>query len=158
MKNVSRASILEYGQHLTGLAGDDAAALRQRVALLPPDERALAELAAGGASHRQIATLIKCTPGSVTRRLRRLRNRLHDPRVVALLHPECPLDAEYRQVGVERILLDRSLRELAERHEVRASEIRRRLDAIDFWFGELLRRRNGTSAARRSGGGGRSFG
>jgi DNA-directed RNA polymerase specialized sigma24 family protein len=154
MKNVSRASILEYGQHLSGLAGNDAAALRQRIALLSPEERALAELAAGGASHRQIATLIKCTPGSVTRRLGRLRNRLHDPRVVALLHPECPLDAEYRQVGVERILLDHSLRELAARHEVSDGEIRRRLDAVDFWFHELLRHRNASSASRRDGVGG----
>src|SRR5215207_4194694 len=137
MNNVSQHSVLEYGQPLQRVRAGDAemhAGLRQRIALLLPADRAIAELVLGGATHRQIASLLKCTPGSVSRRVRRLRNRLHDARVAALLHPECPLEAEYRQIGVERILLDRSLRELAARHEVSLGEIRRRLDAIDFWF------------------------
>src|SRR5688500_1108214 len=130
--NVSRPQILEYGTHLRA-AQDDA--LRKRIALLPPDDRAVAQLVlCEGASQRQIAALLKLTPGHVSRRTRRIGHRLHDPLVIALLHPDCPLDPAYRQVGVERFLQDKSLKQLAADHACTAIEIRRRLDAINFWF------------------------
>ena len=135
MMNVSRPSILEYGTHLRAAAAER---LQERIALLLPPERALAELVLReGASQRQIASLLRCTPGTVSRLVRRLVNRLHDPRVVALLHPDCPLDPEYRQVGVERWLQGKPVKQLAHEHGVSAKEIRRRLDAIDFWHRDL---------------------
>ena len=143
MKNVRKPSILEYGPHLRAVpASDSQGSLRQRIALLEPADRSLVELVLHeGASHRQIARLMNCSPGVVSRRLVRLRNRLHDPRVVALLHPDCPLEPDYRQLGVERILLDRSVRGLAEAHGLTGPDVRRRLDVIDFWFSELTKRR-----------------
>ena len=139
--NVSRPQILEYGAHLRAAQGD---ALRQRITLLPADDRAVAELVmCEGASQRQIAALLKVTPGHVSRRIRRIGHRLHDPRVIALLHPDCPLDPDYRQVGVERFLQDKSLKQLAADHACCIAEIRRRLDAINFWFRSLV-------AARRA--------
>lgn len=133
--HVSRPQILEYGRHVRAVESD---AIRQRIALLLPDHRAVAELVLrDGASHRQIAALRKCTPGQVSRLIRRISNRLHDPRVAALLHPECPLDPEYRQVGVERLLQGKTMKQLAHDHGVSPAEIRRRIDAIDFWYRSL---------------------
>jgi DNA-directed RNA polymerase specialized sigma24 family protein len=141
--NVSRPQILEYGTHVRAV---ESAAIRQRVALLRPGDRAIAELVLGeGASHRQIALLLKCTPGQVSRRIRRIANRLHDPRVTALLHPDCPLEPAYRQVGVERFLQDKSVKELAAEHTCSTAEIRRRLDAINFWYRGLVAARRGGS-------------
>ena len=138
--NVSRPQILEYATHLRAVEND---AIRERIALLLPGDRAVAELVlCEGASHRQIAALMKVTPGQVSRRLRAIGKRLHDARIAALLHPECPLEPEYRQVGVERLLQGRSVKHLAAEHACTPDEIRRRLRAIDFWF-------RGLSAARR---------
>ena len=141
--NVSRPQILEYGTHVRAVESD---AIRQRIALLLPADRAVAELVLRDrASHRQIATLLKITPGQVSRLVRRIGNRLHDPRVTALLHPDCPLEPEYRQVGVERFLQDKSVKELAARHGCAAAEIRRRLDAVNFWYRALAAARRGSS-------------
>jgi len=140
--NVSRPQILEYGQHVRAV---ESAAIRERIALLLPSDRALAELVlCEGATHRQIATLLNVTPGQVSRLIRRIGKRLHDPRVTALLHPDCPLKPEYRQVGVERFLQDKRVKDLAAAHACSTAEIRRRIDAINFWYRALL-------AARREG-------
>ena len=143
MNNASKPSILEYAKHVRDaavVAADQR--LRQRVELLLPAERALAELVMSGqATHRQIASLLQCTPGTVSRLIRRLANRLHDPRVIALLHPECPLDPEYRQVGVERFLQGKSVKEIAAGHDLSAAEVRRRIDALNFWYHGLAARR-----------------
>ena len=144
MINVSRSSILEYGTHLRslGTAGDADDDLRRRVELLLPADRALATLVMRGqASHRQIASLMKCTPGTVSRLIRRLSNRLHDPRVIALLHPQCPLEPEYRHVGVERFLQGKSIKAIAAAHELSPREVRRRIEAINFWYRGLAARR-----------------
>ena len=140
--NVSRPQILEYGTHVRAVETDS---LRQRIALLLPQDKAVAELVmCDGASHRQIATLLGCTPGQVSRLVRRIGDRLHDPRVAALLHPDCPLEPDYRQLGVERFLQDRSVKDLAAEHEVSPGEIRRRLEAINFWYRARVARRRGS--------------
>ena len=140
--NVSRPQILEYGTHLRAVQDD---ALRQRIALLRPDDRAIAELVlCEGASHRQIATLLKVTPGQVSRLIRRIGNRLHDARVIALLHPDCPLDPDDRQVGVARWLQDKNVTQIAAEHACSAAESRRRLDAISFWWRGLVAGRAGS--------------
>jgi len=142
--NVSRPQILEYGQHVRAAEND---AIRERIALLLPHDRVVAELVLrDGATHRQIATLLKTTPGQVSRRVRRIANRLHDPRVTALLHPDCPLEPGYRQVGVQRFLQDKSVKDLAAEHACSASEIRRRIAAINFWYRALLAARRGEPA------------
>ena len=141
--NVSRPQILEYGQHLRAVEND---AICERIALLLPPDRTVAELVRDGATHRQIATLLDVTPGQVSRRVRGIVNRLNDPRAIALLHLECPLEPEYRQVGVQRFLQDRSVKDLAVEHACSAGEIRRRLGAINFWYRALLAARRGESA------------
>jgi hypothetical protein len=143
--NVSRPQILEYGTHVRAVEND---AIRERIALLLPDDRALAELVLiEAATHRQIATLLGITPGQVSRRVRNIANRLHDPRAIALLHPDCPLEPEYRQVGVERFLQDKGVKQLAAEHACPVAEIRRRLDAINFWYRALTAARGSDGSA-----------
>ena len=141
--NVSRPQILEYGTHIRAVENN---AIRERIELLLDDDRVLAQLVLrDGATHRQIAMLLKVTPGQVSRRVRRIGKRLHDPRVTALLHPHCPLEPEYRQVGVERFLQDRSVKELAAERACSTAEIRRKLGAINFWYRGLVAAREGQS-------------
>src|SRR2546421_10394578 len=71
--------------------GDSAseAALLQRAALLPPEDRLLIELLQRNTTRRQIADILKQPPGTVCRRIQRLGRRLHNPVVIALLDPRC---------------------------------------------------------------------
>jgi DNA-directed RNA polymerase specialized sigma24 family protein len=112
-------------------AGDG---LLKRAALLLPDDRALMDLAIGnGASHRQLARMLNQPAGTITRRLRRIMARLYDPIVIALLEPRNPLPGEYRQLGVEHLLQGRSMRDLAELHQMPVGQVRAMLDEIRGW-------------------------
>src|SRR5207247_1087341 len=113
-------------------------AMLQRAALLPPHDRLLIELLQRNASRRQIADILKVPPGTVCRRIQRLGRRLHDPIVIALLDANCPLEPHIRQIGVERLLLALSIRQLAAKHDRHHSEIKRLLEYIDGWHKGLV--------------------
>src|SRR4051812_45205482 len=67
-------------------------AVLQRVAVLPPRDRAIVELTLSAkCSRSHIGRALGMAPGLVSRRLRVLYARLHDPLVVALFDPHCPL-------------------------------------------------------------------
>jgi hypothetical protein len=105
----------------------------KRAALLPEPDRLLVELALRNTSHRRIAEILKLAPGSVTRRLRKLSRRLQDPMVIALLHESCPLPADLRQMGVEHLLLGMNAKQLAAKHQLHPSELRKRLGFLNGW-------------------------
>src|SRR5688572_1612050 len=66
-------------------------AFRQRLELLPMRDRAIVELTLrSNLSRSGIARALGMAPGQVSRRLRVLYARLHDPLVVALFDPRCP--------------------------------------------------------------------
>ena len=112
--------------------------------MLRPAERVLVELAVrGGRSHRQIAALVGGTPGSITRKLQRLSQRLRDPLVLALLHPNCLLEPQERQIGVEHFLCGLSAKELAAKHQIPAVRVRRVLHSLKLWHRGAGERRNG---------------
>jgi DNA-directed RNA polymerase specialized sigma24 family protein len=141
--NGIRQSILERSAVVQAAAAEPADGLWQRVALLRREDRLMVELALrSGRSHRQIAELLRRTPGTVSRALRRLSRRLHDPLVLALLHPDCPLDGETRQIGVEHFLVGLSGVELAQKHDLPAAEVRRSFAFIRLWYRGLAARRN----------------
>ena len=134
--NVSRCIVIESGRPLRSGDREPVAADRlwERIALLGRDDQILLELSIrGGASHRQIGRLLNRSPGSVSRRLRRLGRRLHDPLVLALLHPACPLEGDYRQIGVERFLCGTPMPELAAKHQVSSARLRSILLFIRGW-------------------------
>ena len=116
-------------------AGGGTDDLWRRVELLRPEERLLVELSVrGGRSSRQIAELLQRDAGTVSRTLHRIGKRLHDPLVIALLDPKCPLEGELRQVGVEHLLVGLSAHELAKKYDLSAAEVRRRIALVRFWF------------------------
>jgi DNA-directed RNA polymerase specialized sigma24 family protein len=113
---------------------DGQRAVLKRAELLDPDDRLLVRLAVhNGVSRRQLAQMFHQQPGSVTRRLQRLGARLNDPLVVALLDARCPLPPEYRQLGVEHFLQGRTMRELADAHQMTLSEVRRVIAYLRGW-------------------------
>ena len=133
--NVSRPAILETGKHVRDLQLALPEGLFKRIELLKHEDRLLIELALSSrASTRRIAGLLHCSAACVSRRLRRINARLHDPVVLAMLHPACPLDPAYRQIGVERLLCHHSTRELAERHQRPVTEIRRIVHLVQLWY------------------------
>lgn len=112
-----------------------APALLKRLDLLPDSDRAMVALALEGrVSRREIAQLLGLPPGTVSRRLRRLGNALHDPIVVALVERPIGLPAEYRQLGIEHFLLGFSTRRLADLHQMTRHEVRKALEHIRGWF------------------------
>ena len=75
--------------------------LRRALALESKDRLLLEMALSGRMTLRQIAGLLEIEPGTVSRRVHRLINRLYDPVVVALLEHPGRLAEEFRQLGIE---------------------------------------------------------
>ncbi len=118
-------------------------ALMKRIALLPTRDRAIVELTLRShLSRAGIGRALGMAPGQVSRRLRVLYARLHDPLVIALSDARCPLAPEYRQLGIEHHLLGARVPKLSDRHRLSAGEVRRMLAYLRGW-------QSGMIAARR---------
>ena len=145
--NVSKTIVLESGRRISrtllepvggvgvGRTRDtNGDSLWQRIALLPADDQALLELSLrAGASYRTIARALRRSPGSVSRAIRRLGRRLHDPLVVGLLDPDCPLDPVYRQIAVEHFLTGLSVPQLSRKHARTPAQVRRIVQFVRGW-------------------------
>src|SRR5207249_3561389 len=108
--------------------------LRERFACLLPRDRVLLELAfEKELSLRQIAALLNCPAGSVSRRLRRTTDRLKQPIVALLTARHCQLPPEYRLLGIEHFLQGLSIKQLADEHQMTRGEVRRILDHLRGW-------------------------
>jgi hypothetical protein len=117
-------------------------ALLRRYKLLGEQDRLLIDMALKHRlSRRQIGTVLGLTPGGVTRKLRRVMNRLHDPLVAALSDPDCTLAPEFRQIGIEYFLHRRPLKELSRLHRVSRQEVRSTLDYLRGWHRGISARR-----------------
>lgn len=105
-----------------------------RLRLLDAKDRLLMEMALKHRlSCRQMATVLGQQAGTVHRRFRRLFNRLHDPLIVWLADPRCPLSPDDRQIGIDYFLNRRSVATLAEQYRRSAQEVRGLLQYIRGW-------------------------
>lgn len=130
----------------------DAADVLRRAALLPEPDRAIVHMSLKtGASRHVIGRALGLNPGTITRRLQRIGARLHDPIVLALLDPACPLIGEYRQVGVEHFLQGLSTHAIAQKHRISHDRARRMLFAIRLWHEAGIRPANRRLPARKPG-------
>jgi hypothetical protein len=112
--------------------------LMRRAKLLPERDRLLVELAVDSRlSRRKLARVFNRPPGSLIRRLHRLSARLYDPLVVDLTDPDCPLEPEQRQIGLEFYLLRLPARKIAARHGMKTYQVRRQLSYLKGWHGGL---------------------
>ena len=109
-------------------------ALMGRIELLPTRDRAIVELTLrANLSRAGIARALDMAPGQVSRRLRVLYARLHDPLVVALCDDRCPLAPEYRQLGIEHFLLGVRVPQLSDKHRLPQAHVRRMLAYLRGW-------------------------
>ncbi len=141
----ARRSVIPQNATPAGGAGRRgmSADLFQRVALLPPRDRAIIELTlTAKLSRGRIARALGMAGGQVSRRVRALYARLHDPLVIALFDERCPLAPEYRQLGIEHFLLAQPAERLADKHRMSPMQVRRILTFIRGWH-------NGTLTAPR---------
>jgi len=114
--------------------------LRYRARALAPEDRLLVELVYDKhLSVRQIARLISQSPGSVSRRVRRIRTRLYRPLIGALLDPACKLSADYREIGLEYFAQGRKMRSIAHQRNITLTQVRAVLDFIRGWHRGALR-------------------
>jgi len=154
--------VLERGEHLSVVSDAQehraSRALLELAALLQERDRILVELALRRVSHRQIAEAMKLPPGTVTRRLHRLSRRLHDPVVLALLDPRCPLEPQIRQLGVERFLSGLTQEQLAAKHGLTEQEVKKRLGFVTGWHRGLHESASLNQRARAGGGSGAGAG
>lgn len=127
------------------------AGLLHRAGMLREPDRTLFKLMlSGNVSHRQIARMLQVPAGTVTRRIRRLANRLHDPIVVTLADAHCPLSEEYRQLGLEHFLQAQSVPKLADLHRMSQKQVRDILSFLRGWHKGLTLAR-GSSACNSIG-------
>src|SRR4051812_38187316 len=114
----------------------------RRLRLLERSDRTLVEMAVKhNLTRRQIADLMHITPGSVTRRLQRIIQRLHDPIVIALADRTCTLPSEHRELGIQHFLHRLSIKMLVRRHKLSRGEIEKMLEYIRGWHRGVTSRR-----------------
>ena len=104
------------------------------------DQHLLALDRGGRHSCRKIAELTGLHPGTVVRRLSRLRRMLGDPVVVALLEDPGRLSDEYRNVGLARWVHRRPLAWICRTFGLTRSEVEAILAFLKEWPG--VRRRS----------------
>ncbi len=121
--------------HARPLADRALAALLQRARLLLPPDRALVELAIEQRLPAcQVARLLGLHRATVSRRARRLIRRLQSPLVVNLIHNgRHQLPDELWQIGVERFVQQRTIREIADLHRISIYRVRTMIDQVRGW-------------------------
>ncbi|MCC6423114.1 MAG: hypothetical protein IT447_06500 [Phycisphaerales bacterium] len=87
----------------------------------------------GTVSLRQISRLTGIHGGTLSRRVHRLANRLHDPVVASLIDHGKALRQEHRQLGIEHFLHGKSITQLAELHQMTRREVARILTFLRGW-------------------------
>lgn len=123
-------------------ASADKRALYRMIRLLTPDERRLAEMVLiNGQSHRAAAAAFSVVPGNLTRRVRRLRNRLACPVRRALAVHVDTLPQPMRDIAVEHFFAGVPRAALARTFNLSQRDIKVQLDYIRGWLRALQRRR-----------------
>jgi DNA-directed RNA polymerase specialized sigma24 family protein len=130
--------------------------LFRRAKFLRAEDRLVLELAfVNHMSLRQISRATGKPPGTVSRTLLRLCNRLKDPVVQVLIDPAFSFPSpEHRQLAIEHIVQGQPIKELAELHQMNESVVRGMVAfARGYCKGVISSRGRGGSGA---GAGGRS--
>jgi transposase-like protein len=108
--------------------------VRKRLAHLLPADRALVEMVLVRQMPRsQIAQLLHCPAGTVSRRVQRLAVRLHSPLVADLLDEDCPLSPSTRQIAIDHFLNGMSRSTVARRRGLSRESVARTLDFVRGW-------------------------
>lgn len=102
---------------------------------MEPSDQLFLELALDvNHTHRDVARVVGCSTGTVSRRLRTLMNRLRDPLVVALFDRRLPLPQDYREIGIDHFLRGRTSREIAELRGLTRFQVSQLIHFMRSWF------------------------
>lgn len=109
--------------------------LLERAALLPPQERDLLRLILSGRhTYRELARLAGgVNPGSICRRVGKLKRRLRDPVVGALVRRGVTLSESYRRIGIEYFARGTALRTLARQMGLGREEVAEAVGYLRAW-------------------------
>lgn len=119
-----------------GRAAELAAVMR----LLPADDRKIVDLVLlQHRSHRDAAAAIGADAGAVTRRARKLRNRLSCPNVRMIARALDTLDPATRRLAVDGFILALPVNVLARLHGLSRRDAQSRLDFARGWAKALHR-------------------
>ncbi len=125
---------LDQMEERSGRARAESDQALRRAAHLLPDDRVLVEMVLQHRmSLRQVATVLRQTPGTISRRLRRITNRMTDPIVEALLDPEHRLAPDYRRLGLAYFLQGQSIPTIARTHELPVDEVKQIITFLRVW-------------------------
>jgi hypothetical protein len=109
--------------------------LDQRLKLLSAPDRALVLMSLQNRlTRKQMGDLVGVAKGTVSRRLRRIMNRLHDPIVLAVIDPTCTLTSEYKVLAIEYFLHCLPMTAIARRHQLTLYDVRTGLEYVRGWF------------------------
>jgi len=123
--------------------------LEKRILFLDPSDRKLLELTVRGTlTRREAGILVGLSSGTVTRRVRRLLDRLHDPIVAALADYGQLLPELHREVGLAYFLRKRSFTQIEREYGLSRYAVKRMVQYIQGWHeasrSASSKRRNGT--------------
>lgn len=123
-------------------SSDAREALRRMIRLMPADQRRLIEMVIiNRQSHRAAAAALHMVPGVVTRRVRRLRNRLACPVRRALAAHVDTLPAPTRGLAVDHFFAGVPRTRLARTFNLSLRDVQAQLDYVQGWIRALNRRR-----------------
>lgn len=107
--------------------------LRRADLLTDADKMLFTLVNQGTLSLRQVSRLTGIAGGTLSRRLQRLANRLHDPVVASLVDHGKSLRPEHRQLGIEHFLHGKTIAQLADLHQMTCREVARTLAFLRGW-------------------------
>jgi hypothetical protein len=111
-----------------------ASGLEKRILFLAPLDRKLLELTVSGKlTRREAGMLVGLSSGTVTRRVRRILDRLHDPIIVALVDYGPLLPELYREVGLGFFLRKQSYKQLEAEYQLSRYTLERMVQYIRVW-------------------------
>jgi hypothetical protein len=99
----------------------------------PRDHELLTLVRLAGATHRAAAMVLRLSPGTVSRRLARLRRRSTHPVVRALVHDASTLDPLTRELAAAHFARGCSVASLARQNHLAPAHVRARLDFVRGW-------------------------
>ena len=108
-------------------------ALLKRARLLPPLDQALLRLRLEGNSLRDLAKLFALSRGGISRRFKRLINRLRDPTVAALADFPVDLPDDCRRVAIDHLVLGHGLRRIAANLALKPAQVAQMLAYVRGW-------------------------
>jgi hypothetical protein len=106
----------------------------RRAGYLPVRDQTLLRLAVlGEHGYRELGRIMGMTAGSAYRRVERLKRRLRDPVVAALIDYPGTLSEEYRELGLRHFLLKRAARTLAAERGECEQDMKAKLRCVRVW-------------------------